>query len=224
MEFELIRAVTKPIHIILGCIVLAIGLMQLMMRKAGKPHRNLGKAYVVAMIASVSLSLPSSLYLGQIFLTVIACFSLFLAFTGYRFAVIRSEGQIHIIDKIAAVLFLAMAFGMAIYALLIWLKGAVAAGIILSVFSFIFLSGTLTDARYLLFARNPAIYYSGNKWLRSHIGRIVGSYIAAVTAFLVNIEPFGSSLLNWLLPTVAGTAMMFRFIRKYAPGKESVTS
>jgi hypothetical protein len=44
---------------------------------------------------------------------------------------------------------------------------------------------------------------------------MVGSYIAAVTAFLANVQPFGNTFLNWLLPTGIGTAFIWIQIGKY---------
>ena len=40
-------------------------------------------------------------------------------------------------------------------------------------------------------------------WLRLHIGKMVGGYIAAVTAFLVVNQVF-PGILNWFVPSIFG--------------------
>lgn len=217
MDFELIRSFTKPAHILIGGVILLTGLLQLILPKAGIRHRRLGQVYFYAMVLSFLTSFPASVYSGSVFLAVIGIFSLYLAFTGMRFAAIRSTGNVTFTDRTGAVVFLLAAIGMAGYAIFLFAKGTAVAGIIIGVFGLFFLVGTIADARHLLIPNKTAEYYAGNRWLRSHIGRIVGSYIAAVTAFLVNVEPFGSSLINWLLPTLAGTILATFFTRKYAP-------
>jgi hypothetical protein len=221
MDFELIRSFSKPAHIVIGGVILLTGMLQLIMRKAGKRHRRVGQVYFYAMVLSFLTSFPASVYYGSVFLAVIGVFSIYLAFTGVRFAAIRSSGNVTIVDRAGAVVFLLAAIGMAGYSAFLFIKGATVAGIIISVFALFFLAGTTADARHLLVRGKTAEYYAGNKWLRSHIGRIVGSYIAAVTAFLVNVEPFGSTLINWLLPTLAGTILAISFTRKYAPDVKS---
>jgi len=217
MDFETFRSLVRPTHVVLGLIVLGSGLCQLVMKKGGLTHRKLGLFYYYAMLANVATALPLSIHDGNYFLTIIGCFSLFLVHTGFRFARIRETGKFHFSDRIAAVLFLLMALGMTGFSIYFFVKGAITGGIVLGVFGLIFLLGASADARHLLFSTRPEEYYTNLNWLRSHIGRMIGSYIAATTAFLVNVMPFGSTLLNWLLPTVIGLIVMTLFTKKYAP-------
>lgn len=216
---EFIRMLTKPVHVALGMVILLTGLAQLLMRKGGSRHRAIGRVYCVAMLFSVLTSFPSIIQDSQVFLAVLGLFSLYLSFTGYRFAVMRETGQPGIMDRTSALIFLACALGMAGFTIRLFTSANLVGGVIMSVFTLIFLSGTWTDVRHLLLKRSAGDLLSGGRWLRLHIGRILGSYIAAVTAFLVNVQPFGSTLLNWLLPTAVGTCLAVYYGRRYAPGR-----
>jgi hypothetical protein len=52
-------------------------------------------------------------------------------------------------------------------------------------------------------------------YLREHVGRMTGSYIAAFTAFLVNNASFLTPLVVWLGPTVLGFGVIWYFSRPY---------
>ncbi|MBC7922645.1 MAG: hypothetical protein H7Z75_16310, partial [Ferruginibacter sp.] len=59
-------------------------------------------------------------------------------------------------------------------------------------------------------------------WLRMHIERMGGAYIATVTAFLVvnvRVEP---AFIPWLLPGLLGGFGIRYFVRKYALEKSRV--
>jgi hypothetical protein len=51
-------------------------------------------------------------------------------------------------------------------------------------------------------------------WLKNHIGRMTGAYIAAFTAFLVVNNTFFNPILVWSLPGVIGTIFISRTIKK----------
>jgi len=54
------------------------------------------------------------------------------------------------------------------------------------------------------------------QWLRQHIGMMVGSYIATLTAFLVvNLKVFDPVWLPWLAPTFILFPLIIYWIRKY---------
>ena len=57
-------------------------------------------------------------------------------------------------------------------------------------------------------------------WLRAHIARIVGAYIASLSAFLVvNYSRFSvpiPEVVYWVLPTLILTPLIIYWIRKYS--------
>ena len=69
-------------------------------------------------------------------------------------------------------------------------------------------------------ARRTAPRGRASKLLRTHLILMGSSYIAAWTAFLVNIEPLGANgVVFWLYalgPTVLGTVLIARTSRRYA--------
>lgn len=66
----------------------------------------------------------------------------------------------------------------------------------------------IMDFRFL---KNPHKKKSG--WLVQHIGKIVGAYIASVTAFLVAGTHL-SGLAVWILPSVIGNTAIIYWILK----------
>ncbi|WP_051317176.1 hypothetical protein [Ectobacillus panaciterrae] len=88
-----------------------------------------------------------------------------------------------------------------------------------------------------LFSYSLAIYgYLARKkrwknWIHHHIRGMLGSYIGAVTALLVNVGPsiplinYLPKLWFWFLPTIIGTPLAYTVAQKYTknkrePGKE----
>jgi hypothetical protein len=84
--------------------------------------------------------------------------------------------------------------------------------IILFVFASIGILNSVGDLRSHFF---PKEKQSKIQWLYNHIGKMVGSYIATVTAFLVNNMHIGPMLVWWLGPTFIGTFVIAYFIKRY---------
>jgi uncharacterized membrane protein len=199
-------------HITVGGGALVLGALQMVLPHGGTTHRALGRFYVLCMMFSFATSMPMSLYTGNIFLSIIGVFSFYMALTGQRLYVAAIHGRFSTIDKALSVLFGFSALLMAAFSVYYFARGASNAGIVLGVFTIIFGSMTIADLRDMWGKNRPNVR---SYWKYRHIGRMVGSYIAAVTAFLANVQPFGSTLLNWLLPTVIGTTFIWYQIRKY---------
>jgi hypothetical protein len=54
-----------------------------------------------------------------------------------------------------------------------------------------------------------------NVWLIAHIQRMIGTYVAALTAFLVVNNNVIPAYIAWLLPTVVMLPLIVRWVRKY---------
>ena len=215
LDIEVIRDFTKPAHIALGGVILVTGLLQMALPKFGKRHRIIGQVYFWSMIFSFLTSFPISIAKENYFLTMVGLFSLYLSFTGGRFAMVKSAQKLPLIDKISILFFALSSLLMVLFGLFMLNAGYIAGGIIILIFSAIFLSGTIRDVYYVFIKNNHLAMYGGMNWMFTHIGRMIGSYIAAVTAFLVNVQPFGSSLINWLFPTLIGSFVIARFLKHY---------
>lgn len=215
MDYELIRSVTKPLHIGIGAIILITGLLQLLLPKHGKRHRLLGQLYFWSMILSFLTAFPSSIIDKQYFLAIVGLFSIYLSFTGGRFAMLKSSQPLSLFDRVGLLFFFISSLLMAAFAIFLLAKGSASGGLVVGVFAIIFCSGTFRDLYYVFIVKKPELMYGGMNWLFNHIGRIIGSYIAAITAFLVNVQPFGSHVVNWLLPTLLGSFLIARYLKKY---------
>jgi hypothetical protein len=55
------------------------------------------------------------------------------------------------------------------------------------------------------------------RWLTTHLQRMTGSYIAALTAFLVVNNTFLPAVVAWLLPTVVLTPLITLWSIRYTP-------
>jgi uncharacterized membrane protein len=80
----LVFGVVLTVHATSGAVALAAGPVAMAARKGRRPHRLAGRAYAVVM----ALATVSALYLAvateNVLLLVVAVFSFFLVFTGWR--------------------------------------------------------------------------------------------------------------------------------------------
>lgn len=215
ITFETFRAITKPIHIGLGAVILATGIAQIIMRKAGRTHRKIGALYFWCMFISFLTSFPASVHDSRHFLSLVGLFSIWLAFTGMRMAQIKIAPRFKMIDRVSATLFFFANLVMIGFVLYLFLTSNTQYAIILGVFSGIFAMGAFPDFYFLMIKNNPEHLVTRQRWIYTHIGRMIGSFIAATTAFLVNVQPFGNNIINWLLPSALGVLLIRFYIRKY---------
>jgi hypothetical protein len=90
-------------------------------------------------------------------------------------------------------------------------------GIVLIVFGLVGLSGVRQDFKYYQGLEKDRLY-----WLRTHIARMTGGYIAATTAFLVNNTQHLQNIpgyIYWLLPTIILTPLIIKWQRQYISKK-----
>jgi len=81
------ETVTLGVHIIAGIVALIAGIGALVTTKGGQLHRRTGRVYVWAMAVVVGTVFPLLAFdpnPNRIFLTLIAVFSGYFAFSGYR--------------------------------------------------------------------------------------------------------------------------------------------
>lgn len=197
------------LHIAAGFIALATGLAAMLYDKTSLAHRKTGLWYYYAMCVIFLTGAPLAWMHTNWFLLSISFFAFYLSFTGYRFAR-RKHRSYQWLDKGIAGLFLLISLSMLGYSLYLYQKGQVDAAIILVVFGSIFLTSSGRDSLVFWGWRRESQH-----WVRGHIGRMGGSYIAALTAFLVNVIDFLPPVVSWLAPTAIGTILITRSIRHY---------
>ena len=216
------------IHIAAGFGAFVLAPVALVTAKGGKQHRRWGMVYLWCMGVVAGTALPMALWRPVLFLALVAVFSFYSAFSGWRILKLKNlvkDGSAKPIDWFAAVFTfcssLALAGCGAFKPRLVQNMGIVAI-----VFGFLGMRLAATEIRKFLKKPTDKMF-----WWYTHLGNFIGSYIAAWTAFLVtNIHP-GSPVLGrmlWLLPTAIGVPSIIATIayykRKFTPKKKDVVA
>ena len=201
----------KLLHAIAGTIVGLAGLAQIILKKGGKLHRIIGMAYFWSWLVIV----VTGGIIGSAIITLFGVLGFYMALTGYRFGHLRSA-SIGLFDKIVVGTGLAFALGTLGWGIYMVLKEGGGFGTVALFFGVIFTLTAWKDFREFVQGK-PIRKLSGHKmhWYFEHFGRMYISYIAAMTAFAVIQHVFGVALLDWILPTVIGTALIILTNRYY---------
>ena len=214
MKLEQIAQVAIYAHAALGGIALVAGTFLLLLKKGTPRHRLLGRGFHFTMLFSCILSLGISVLPNHYspFLFSIGIFSIYLLLTGKRAISYRKKSNKDLgFDK-------ALSWGMIVTAIAMMIGYPLYSGsfnIILGVFGFI---GLLLSGRDLYLYKD--VQEMKNRGLRLHIGKMMGGYIAAFTAFLVVNEVF-PGMIGWFLPSILGTIYIRYSLRKFPLGPRS---
>lgn len=172
------------IHVTAGSGALLFGAIAFGLRKNTHKHKPIGRIYfwcmtivfVTAMIVSVAKSL--------LFLFMIGIFTYYSTIIAYRSLRLKNlhEGQKPLkidwfIEIVAGITFL----GMAVFGLLTLFKNENLGGIIPLIFGIFGILSVRKNLKLLIKGPTKTLY-----WYKKHIGHMMGSYIGALTAFLVN--------------------------------------
>jgi uncharacterized membrane protein len=201
------------IHIIAGSGALIFGAIAFTWRKNTPKHKSVGRIYFWCMTIVFVSAVLLSVLKGLLFLFMIGIFSYYSTLIAYRSLRLKDlhNGQKPlkgdwIIECIAAVTFL----GLLIYGLILLSKENYN-GIIPLIFGAFGTLSVWKNIRLFLKPPTKTLY-----WLKKHIGHMMGSYIGAFTAFLVNqtdkipLDP----IILWFLPTAIIVPVLIREIRK----------
>lgn len=205
------------LHVLTGSLGLLSGRINLILKKGGEIHKTIGRVFVFSMISTALIALLLCFLKTNFFLLIIGVFTLYLVGTGQRYLYMKNlsrGGKPKIVDWL-----LSSAMGIVGLIFMGW-------GIFLLVKKNIMgwslmLFGTIG----LLSVRKDFENYLGKSrkkqfWLRAHIARIVGAYIASLSAFLVvNYSRFSvpiPEVVYWVLPTLILTPLIIYWIRKYS--------
>lgn len=205
---------TLWLHIAAGTIALFAGLGALVAKKGGWRHRQAGKTFLVMMGVVVTtvfglLAIDPTDF--RIILALVAIFSGYFAFSGYRvLSRKRSLDGAHAIDWTTAGAVFFACLGLGVWGLN-WYLGGQSFGIVMMVFGGIgVVFGTL-DARHF---RND----DGGEWMVNHLQRMIAAFIATVSAVsAVNLTPV-IGILAWLWPTAVGVPLIVYWSNTYSSG------
>jgi len=205
---------TLWIHIAAGAVAILAGIGALVTTKGGRRHRKAGKLFVAStgvVVGTVPLLLafdPTSL---RVFLTLVAVFSGYLAFSGYRvLARRRPEGKPTPVDWAGAASVVLACLTLGGWGL-VRLASGDGFGVVLVAFGAIGLAFGTVDLR--AFGSGG----SGGDRVVTHLQRMIGAFIATITAVsAVNLGQYGA--VAWLWPTVALTPLIVYWSREYESG------
>jgi uncharacterized membrane protein len=215
------------VHIAAGASSFLLAPIALATAKGGKAHRLWGMVYLWSMGIVAATALPMALYRPVLFLALVAVFSFYAAFSGYRVTKLKAlarDGRAAPIDWIAGLITFCSSAALA--GVGVWRPATVQnLGIVAIVFGF--LGMRLAAVQLISFVQKPKEKIF---WWYSHLGNMIGSYIAAWTAFSVVTLPrlFGNSILLWLWPTAIGVPAIVLttgyYKRKFAPRSKTIAA
>lgn len=209
---EIIFKVFLFIHIISGTVGLLSGSLNMINKKGNKLHKQIGLFFFYGMLINGISALVVACIHFNVFLFIVGVFSIYMVSTAQRslsLKGIESGQKPNTIDWILTLLMSLFGLVFLIYGGLL-LANSKNFGFVLLVFGFI----------SVLMAKKDIAIYRGNikitnYWLIIHISRMVGAYIASITAFLVVNNTILPGIIVWLAPTVLFTPLNFYWINKH---------
>lgn len=219
IQFQLLAMlfdVLLVIHIACGFVSLILGMFILFAKKADKRHVFVGTIYFYALLTASLVALPMSYLHPNYFLFIIGFFTAYMILSGTRY--LKKKSQEDVEWKDWALTIVMLIFGLAFICLgIILLWQSKMFGIVLLVFGSVSLLYVVQD--YKNFKGHSKIK---NYWLTTHIQRMVASYIASFTAFLVVNNTILPGIVAWLLPSLFFVPLIFFWSRKYEVKKKTV--
>jgi len=206
------------LHVICGFTALVVGLIPMLSKKGKTLHINTGKVYFWAMFGVFLTSSTMFLFKPQqlLFLFLIGIFSFYQTLSGSRIIKYKElKTPIAAFDKlITAIVSVSgiLMITLGVYALS---TNQISPGFTISIFGVILLGQGILDYRNLTVNREKRFMRNPKAWLRQHIGRMGGSYIATITAFIVVNNTILPNLIAWLGPALIGTFAIIYSQKKY---------
>lgn len=194
-------------HIFCGCLALFSSLMAILTRKGHRTHRRFGRLFFYAMTGVFLTALPLAQMTRNVFLFLIAIFSYYLAFSGWRFAknrtAVASAVDLTGIFIMFCVSVLMIGSGLLDY------KATETKPLVLIIFGSIGFFLSFTDWRD--YRKGKLV---GVERILHHSGAMLGATIAALTAFSVTNIPIRPSIILWIGPTCVFIPVIIWWRRK----------
>lgn len=197
------------IHIFSGSISLLLGLYILVTKKGTQAHKNIGRVYFFSMLSVSLVSLPMSYIHPNYFLFLVGVFTTYMLLTGIRYLNKKNIDDVKPIDWAYTITILLFAVIFIFFGFFHVFQNNFF-GIVFIVFGCIGLLFSYQDFRNFKGRSKIKNYY-----LTTHLQRMIGSYVAATTAFLVVNNKILPYLVAWLLPTIIIVPLILKWTRKF---------
>jgi uncharacterized membrane protein len=206
METEKTIQILIYSHAFFGGIALISGLVALMVKKGKNTHRKSGKLFFYAMLSSALTALVIAIVPKHEnpFLFSIGIFSSYFIITGYRALNFKNKNPNLKTDLIISWIMIFTAILMLLFNPIVNQK----INIVLTAFGIIGLVFSIRDL--VLFKNTERLQ---KNWLKLHLGKMIGGYIAATTAFVV-VNEFFPSFYGWFVPGIIGGIYTAYWIKK----------
>ena len=196
-------------HILGGIVGLISGTIVLILKKGDKIHKKIGSIFFWGMNLAGLCSFVLAVMHPNKFLFVVGIFTLYMNLTARSYLKFkRKDAVISFRDAIPTIGMVIAAFFFVIVGIKLISKDSF--GWVLLSFAFISLRFVLADYKFF---KGKSKF--SNQWLLSHLQRMIGTYIASITAFLVVNINFKPAFVIWLAPTVLLVPLIIYWSRKY---------
>jgi uncharacterized membrane protein len=206
---ESLFSILLALHVASGSLGLLLGTYVLIAKKGDKKHKLAGKIFALSMLGSAICAIVMAKLHDNMFLLTVGVFTIYLVGTGWRYLSLKqlANGQKPLwIDYALSVFMLVFAVFFVYMGVLTLMSGNTFG---LAPLFFAFVGGSMVYRDFRMWQGHIT---EKNFWLLQHIQRMMGGYIASVTAFLVVNAPEGLGVFPWLLPT----ALLVPFIVKWS--------
>jgi len=215
------------VHIVAGFGTFILAPIALVTAKGGKQHKRWGMVYLWCMGIVAATAVPMAFFRPILFLALVAVFSFYAAFAGYRVLRLKElarGGSAQPIDWIAGIVTFCSSAALALLSWfhpeklqVIWIVGVVFGGI----------GMRLAYTQLKSFIRKPK---EKMFWWYEHLSLFIGSYIASWSAFraVTLTQVLGNKWYVWLWPSIIGVpaiiATVAYYKRKFAPKPRPVAA
>lgn len=193
-------------HAVFGGLALLTGLISIIAFKGKNLHKKSGKLFVYNMIISGTIAMVIAVLPNHEnpFLFAIGIFTTYLVLTGFRALRFKNKISDLKLDKFISWFMIFTGFMMILLPAILTNKF----NIVLGVFGLLGIALSIQDLRLF---NNVERLQKG--WLKLHIGKILGGYISAVTAFVVVNQVF-PGFYGWFVPSIIGSVYIAYWQRK----------
>jgi hypothetical protein len=201
-----IATVLIVVHAAAGSLALIAGLGSVLFKKGSEPHKKTGLTFYFSMLlCGLSALIVSCLPQHQNpFLFAVGIFSLYFVLSGKSSLRFKHDRPNLFFDRLLSIVMIIT--GLLMIFLPILLNHSI--NIILFVFAITGISFSVKD---LIVFKDAQRLREG--WLKLHLGKMLGGYISAATAFVVVNDVF-PSYFGWFIPGIIGGFFIAYWMKK----------